>query len=103
MNVTHIVVCLFEEDYCLFPCSSLENAYDRIEKTMRQELFDQEFFKEREETVYEIKEALDEKRFCDAIELYEDSQCDEDGRFVEQFFIHPVESENIDKSPIFML
>jgi hypothetical protein len=103
MNVTHIVVYIFEYDYLLFPFSSLENAYDRIEKTMRQELFDQEFFKDKEEIVDEINQALDEKRFVDAMELYEESQLDEDGRFIEKFFIHPVESENIDKNPIFML
>jgi hypothetical protein len=96
MNVTHIVVYLFEDSYFLFPSSSLKNAYDRIEKTMRQELFDQEFFKDKEEIVDEINQALDEKRFVHAMKLYEESQWDEDGRFVEQFFIHPVESENID-------
>jgi hypothetical protein len=98
MNVTHIVVYLFEEDYCLFPCSSLENAYDRVDKSMQQEMFEQEFFQERPENVAEIKQALDEKRFGDAIKLYEESQYDEDGRFIEQFFIHSIESKNIDKT-----
>lgn len=90
MSITHIVVYNSEDDYFLFPCSSLENAYARVEKLMREALDEQEFFQE-------IIEALDEKRFGDAMNLYKESQWD------EQFFIHSVESENIDKSPLVKL
>lgn len=103
MNITHIVVYYFEEDYCLFPCSSLENAYDRVDKSIREELTEQAFFQARPENVAKIKQALDEKRFGDAIKLYEESQYGADNRFIEKFFIHSIESEDIDKNCVFPL
>jgi hypothetical protein len=101
MKITHIVLYLFEENYDIYPCSNLEAGQDIVDRIMRRELKEQEFFKYcDQELVKEIIEALDEKRFGDAMKLYEESQYDGDERFIERFFIQPVAIEDIDKSSI---
>jgi hypothetical protein len=96
MNVTHIAVYQEENDLHVFPCSNLEKAREYVEVNIRFNLGDQGFFFDKQEIAEEIFQAFNEERFADAVKLYHDSQCGHDGRFVEQFFIHPIVPEEID-------
>ena len=99
MNITHIVVYSFflsdsnfpdSTGSCCFPCSSLEKAYERVAKSIKEELLENN----NADKYNEIVSLLNEGRYDDAMESFNSYMTG------DNIAIYPVYPEDIDNGDI---